>query len=329
LKGKGLYWLVAAWFLLHLLLVARTTRWWGGLSFGPRILTELLPGLILLTALVAQTFIRQVAQRRLRIVIIGLFGGLALWAVFLNSYQGLFNQYTAWWHSALTPNVDFEPDYLWSWDYPQFLADNEMLCDRDRAYIEAAMASRELGRHLYPYWPGRPLEILRNEPFLIYGYLEQKEETAEIQNDRVEFGPRSSEIFLPAFYYGRQDNLDVLLSGWSNPQFGFRWSMCETATIAFKLDNRIELNQSYSLAFLSGSFGEQRVDVWLNGVELGELVFSGGAQSPVSRTIPIPAGRLEPGALNQVVLNLPDSVIPDRTNESRRLGLSLYSIAIE
>jgi hypothetical protein len=104
--------------------------------------------------------------------------------------------------------------------------------------------------------------------------------------------------------------------------------MCEMTSISFKLDNRIDSNDTYELAILGGSYGEQRVEISLNGVELGQLLFNNRPNMPVSHSISIPEGVLEPGAVNRVRLNLPDSVIPE-TNESRRLGLALYSLTVE
>lgn len=329
LKQKPLFWLMIIWFFLQLILVARTTRWWGGLSFGPRILTEMLPGLVLLTALVVQVFLGRVGQRRLVYSAAGLYIILAVWAVFLNSYQALFNRYTALWHSALTPNIDYAPEYLWRWDYPQFLADNELLCERDQEFMTAALNNKELIRKLYPYEPGRPLEILEYEPFLMYEYLEKGRETAGTEGSRLEENTAANLVYSPFLFQEGKGNLTVLLSGWSNPQFGYRWSMCETATITFLLDKQVDTGQLYELSLQSGSFDEQRVNIWLNGVELGQLVFNGTATPPVSQSILIPPDVLQSGATNQIVLELPDSVIPDLPNEVRRLGLSFVSFEIQ
>ncbi|MEZ4643891.1 MAG: hypothetical protein R3E31_14360 [Chloroflexota bacterium] len=35
--------LLLAWMSLHALMITRFWNWWGGFSFGPRLLTELLP----------------------------------------------------------------------------------------------------------------------------------------------------------------------------------------------------------------------------------------------------------------------------------------------
>jgi hypothetical protein len=328
LKGKPLYWLTVIWFVLQLLLVARTTRWWGGLSFGPRILTELLPGLVLLTAIVGQYFMQQSYQRRVRLAAVGVFAALVVWAVFLNSYQGLFNQYTAWWHSALTPNVDYEPDYLWDWRYPQFLADNDSLCSRDEAYIDNVLQNEGVVRNLYPYDPGRPLNITPNNPFLLYQILAEESERAvtavQPPSPSGEMG-----LYLPLFIHDGENYLDFVLSGFANGQPQYRWSMCETVTIAFKLDDAVEAGQPYMLSIRSGSFGKQQVGIVVNGVELPGIEFDGRPHIPAVKNMIIPAGVLVPGALNQIVLTLPDSIIPDLPNENRRIGLSVVSFTLQ
>ncbi len=332
LKRKPLYWLILTWFLLQLLLVARTTRWWGGLSFGPRILTEMLPGLILLTAIVSQVFVKRVNGRQVSVGVFVLFCGLAAWAIFLNGYQGLFNNYTAWWHGVLTPNIDYEPEYLWSWQHAQFLADNEMLCNRDRNYINSIIENEEVVRRLYPYQLGQSLDVFprpKTDPLLLYKLVTIGEETAEQNAISENTNSGGVNIFVPTFFRQGEENLDLLLSGWAPVQSGYRWSMCETAGIAFRLDHDVDPNRSHELQLLSGSFGKQRVVVMLNGFELGELHFNGVASPPVLQSIMIPAGVLAPGEVNQIVLHLPDSVIPDLPSESRRVGLSLVSFTIE
>jgi len=332
LKRRPLYWLMLVWFFLHLLLVARATRWWGGASFGPRILAEMLPGLVLLMAMVGQVFLergsrgRPGSSRRPQTAVIGLYGALALWAVFLNSYQGLFNQYSAWWHGVLTLNIDYEPDYLWRWDYPQFLADNEMLCKRDREYIGRVMMSEHVVGKLVPYELERPLEMATDYSFLISKYLAEERRTAVEEERRTDFGPDATRVYLPAVV--RSGDLAILLSGWGVPQAGHRLSLCETVTLAFKLDEGVEPERQYTLSLRSGSLGEQRVNVWLNGVDLGQVVFRGELAIPGVQLVMIPPGVLRPGAVNEVVLDLPDSRVPDLPDEERPVGLSFVSFDI-
>ena len=286
----------------------------------------MLPGLVLLTAMVAQVFLERSSWRRPQWAVVGLYGMMALWAVFLNSYQGLFNQYAAWWHGILTLNIDYEPEYVWRWDYPQFLADNDMVCRRDREYIERLVMSEYLVGKLVPYKLEQPLLIAADYPFLISKYL------AEERNAVVEEEPPSNLVadvasaYLPVVV--RSGELELFLSGWGARQSGSRLSLCEMVTLAFKLHREVDVDRPYELSLRSGSFREQRVNVWLNGVALGQVVFQGELAVPVVQSVMIPPGVLQPGVVNELVLELPDSVIPDVPGENRRLGLSLVSFEI-
>ncbi|HSR33228.1 MAG TPA: hypothetical protein VLY63_21895 [Anaerolineae bacterium] len=105
-----------AWPLAHWVAISRFPQWWGGYSFGPRLMTDVLPGLFLLTLYTWPTTTKGTAAK---ILVAGLVV-TALFSVFVNSGQGLFNRWTATWNS--TPSVDVYPDYVFDWKYPQFLA---------------------------------------------------------------------------------------------------------------------------------------------------------------------------------------------------------------
>lgn len=89
--------------VLSLLLYARWGMWWGGASFGYRLLIELVPGLILLAAIAWRDLVAP--RRALRVV----FGALVLVSVFFHFlgahvYPSRFNE-----------NLDFELGRLWDW----------------------------------------------------------------------------------------------------------------------------------------------------------------------------------------------------------------------
>lgn len=108
---------VALWIALHVAGVAMKSSWWGGQSYGPRLLTEIMPGFLVLAAWAWQ---RLADQRRATWAASFLVLGLA--AVAVHSYQGLFQPAIIRWDRE--PNVD-NPKYhdlLFDWHYPQFLA---------------------------------------------------------------------------------------------------------------------------------------------------------------------------------------------------------------
>ena len=54
LARQPLFWLCLSWFALQLLLVSSAVIWWGGYAFGPRLLADALPGLVLLLFLIGR-----------------------------------------------------------------------------------------------------------------------------------------------------------------------------------------------------------------------------------------------------------------------------------
>lgn len=125
--------LCATWILLMTLMAAVVAgRWWGGHSFGPRMLSDLVPAFAVLACLVW----REVTWERGR----GLrtpelmFWVLAGVAVVIHSGQGLFNPATLQWNRM--PNIDDAPSLALDWRFPQFLATTALLNARLDAFEE-------------------------------------------------------------------------------------------------------------------------------------------------------------------------------------------------
>jgi hypothetical protein len=105
------------WPLLHLVAVCKHgPHWWAGYCFGARFMTDIMPGLFLLSLYAWPTEIK----RGPSVLAIGTLAVAALFAICVNSGQGLFNKYTALWNAE--PSIDKYPEYLFDWSYPQFLA---------------------------------------------------------------------------------------------------------------------------------------------------------------------------------------------------------------
>jgi hypothetical protein len=102
-----------AWPLVHLITISRFPHWWAGYSFGSRFMADVLPGLF-----VALFFsLKLMGSWRPRAYIFLIATGA--FSIYVNTYQGLYNVYTALWN--VTPSVDKYPQYLFDWRYPQFL----------------------------------------------------------------------------------------------------------------------------------------------------------------------------------------------------------------
>lgn len=109
------YLLALAWPFLHLLTISRFPHWWAGYSFGSRLMMDALPGIFLCAVMLSPVKITRISTR-LGILLVT---PAALFSIYVNSYQGLFNHYTALWNGD--PCVDQNPRYLFDWRYPQFL----------------------------------------------------------------------------------------------------------------------------------------------------------------------------------------------------------------
>jgi len=116
LQEKGLL-VLLAWPVLHWISISKFPHWWGGWSYGPRLMSDVLPAFYVLIVFL---FTVRLARPRLIGVTLTVLCGLAF---FINTVQGLYNPYTARWNS--TPNVCATSHRLFDWSDPQFLQTRE------------------------------------------------------------------------------------------------------------------------------------------------------------------------------------------------------------
>ena len=116
IRDRPLTLVALAMIAAHLMVVSGFHVWWGGHSYGPRLLTGLLPWLVILTvqALAAIAAFSSVRLRR-----------VAITACAVAAVAGvLMNARSVFWHESYAWNVgvDNDPSRLWNWRDPQFLA---------------------------------------------------------------------------------------------------------------------------------------------------------------------------------------------------------------
>lgn len=141
LRRDPLFLLASAWAALHAAVVARHADWWGGWSYGPRLLSDSLPAWFLLVVLSAAWLRERVRTPLPRRAAAALAGAAILFSVGVHSVQGLFNRATISWNDA--PNVYDAPlEKLFDPTNPQFLATWE----RNRRAAERYSARRAGGR---------------------------------------------------------------------------------------------------------------------------------------------------------------------------------------
>ena len=137
---------VVLWITLHVLAVSIRAVWWGGHSFGPRLMVDLMPGFVVLAALAWRELAVPRPHPRRTLVAVSCMV-LAVPAIAANSYQALFNEATKQWNAW--PNIDRYRSLLWSWQYPQLLATDASLEARElslaRTHLEVAHPGDVLG----------------------------------------------------------------------------------------------------------------------------------------------------------------------------------------
>ena len=126
-----LMWFAILWFFFHLVMIAQYPIWWGGHSFGPRLLTDVFPACILITILVWSHASKTLSHRP-RNVLITIFLFFSLISIFINTYQGLYNPATGQWNSATS--IYKSSDYLFDWKYPQFMVTPKLLKELELYY---------------------------------------------------------------------------------------------------------------------------------------------------------------------------------------------------
>ncbi len=152
-RERALFALGFTWFGVQVLLTSLKGNWWGGYSFGPRLLTEALPATALLAALAWRRLERAQARRGL---LAGAYVLLGLVAIGIHVRQGLFNRATQAWNRAPDPGAEGEL-VLW-WRYPQFLATDASLREREIVFQE---------RRLLPLHPGERVAPLSRQAVFV------------------------------------------------------------------------------------------------------------------------------------------------------------------
>jgi hypothetical protein len=235
LRRLPLFWLCVAWFAAQLLLVSRAVIWWGGNSFGPRLLTDALPGLVLLLFLTWREVERASTRRSLGRAAAALFLGLGFVA-FLIHLGGLYRGATGRWSLLAlygpTARTGLGGDYF-DWRKAQILADNEMICSLE---LENLLAYLPMDTTLAPYHTGDPIGPLADRiiPVDVPGALSRAGTAPRATEEPVPAGKfaATESVFMPLI---RRSANEALFAGWEPPGQDAvqRLTVCPTATIAF------------------------------------------------------------------------------------------------
>ena len=118
--------LAFVWVCLHLVLVSRFAYWWGGYSYGSRLMVDALPGVFVVACAAAAAVLDSARHWR----VLGLLALIpaSTFGIWINSVQGLFNPATMTWN--VSPDIDRFPGYAFDWHVPQFLSTGARLQHR-------------------------------------------------------------------------------------------------------------------------------------------------------------------------------------------------------
>jgi len=112
LRQRRLALLTLAVIVVHIVMTASWELWWGGWSYGPRMLMETIPWFVLLTILGLKAAAPRPAMIWTATALLAL-------SVSLNAVGALSWSSKAW---NAQPSIDAAPERAWDWKRPQFLA---------------------------------------------------------------------------------------------------------------------------------------------------------------------------------------------------------------
>ena len=124
LPHKRLVVLSLAAVISQLIVISGFDHWWGGHSYGPRLMTASVPWLVLLSILGVKAMLQTREQGKVlspRWKVELALGALLLALSIFFHGRGALSPATSIWNS-LPENVDLKPERIWDWRQPQFLA---------------------------------------------------------------------------------------------------------------------------------------------------------------------------------------------------------------
>jgi hypothetical protein len=245
-----LFWLLLIWVTCHVLAVAATPMWWGGYSYGPRLLTDAMPGFVLMTAILWGHYSPQLTRTKYRGIMVGyVIFGMA--AILINSYVGLFNIKNPLWNAY--PPIEEYPEYIFDWRYPQFLVTSNSFHSRRLTHYRRELAMDV--NMLEPYEIGHSLSAFDDPNRAVFvGWWMADDHTnwTEVQKTSILFVPEEVpqdelHLELEASAYGEQV-AELSLNDHVLGSFAFSGEQT-TYTIAFRSEWLVE-DELNELAFV-------------------------------------------------------------------------------
>lgn len=283
--------LLLLWFAVHLVVIARFDHWWGGFSYGPRLLTDAMPAVVWLTAVSwPPPFANSHRLRTIAPKI--LLPGLAIFSIYANLVTGLYNEVAHVWNGDfLAPNIDRAPQYLFDWRYPQFLATETQLCQRHGDYF-AQLNARNIYQ-LAPYPIGQKVQAAA-AGLADFRLPPPWREPVSDQVSPSDGVPLPHKVYLPVV--ANNGPLYFVPQGWYNLANGRLEAACAPATL---LVGAIKdaVPQGWRLHLTLETAVSQTVQVLVNGELVGALALEEGW---LSYDLTIPPGALAASGQNYI-----------------------------
>lgn len=109
----------------QLITISGFDHWWGGHSYGPRLMTAFVPWLVLLAIIGSRAMLdskaSELAVKKIELRAVGVAGLLLMCVSVFIHERGATAPATSIWN-MLPENVDAHPERIWDWRQPQFLA---------------------------------------------------------------------------------------------------------------------------------------------------------------------------------------------------------------
>jgi hypothetical protein len=103
--------------VLHWIMVSHFSPWWGGHSFGPRLMSDVLPFLAYFLAFSLQWCLSAFSWQRITGTVV--IAGLAGISIFIHAQGALRWEPHQW--NVSPADIDLQPGRLWDWNDPPFL----------------------------------------------------------------------------------------------------------------------------------------------------------------------------------------------------------------
>jgi hypothetical protein len=254
LPNKRLAGLAIPAMVSQLIMISGFDHWWGGHSYGPRLMTAFVPWLVLLSILGLNAMLKNGMAghgvRRFERFATSAVGIVLLSAsIFINA-RGALSPATSIWNS-LPENVDLKPERIWDWRQPQFLAGlipppfppNVPVLEKNTSID---FTTRDADKYLWYGWSIaepegrwtsathatmifslneiRPLTLkIRMAPFLVRGKLDEQRVTVKLNEQTLATLPLSNfeladySLSLPADRLRAKNVLDFQVLGAATP----------------------------------------------------------------------------------------------------------------